>query len=56
MKKTDVSDVIRYLEQIEKDPKEKEKFNRSMKQAAERERKRENSEFSAMFLSAIRIP
>ena len=56
MKKTDFGDVIRYLEQLEKDPAEKERFNRSVKRAAERERKRKDGEFTAMFLDAIRIP
>lgn len=56
MKKTDVSKAIEYLEQIQKNPAEKEKFNRSIKQIAEREKKRKNGEFSGMFLSAIRLP
>ena len=56
MSKVNFDDVIRYLEQAERDPAEKERFNRSVKRAAERERKRKDGEFSAMFLDAIRIP
>ena len=56
MKKSDIEAAVKYLEQIAKDPKEKERFNRSIQQAAQRERKRKDGEFSAMFLSAIRIP
>ena len=56
MKKTDWSDVLEYLEKLEKNPDEKERFNRSVKRAAERERKKKDGEFTAMFLDAIRIP
>ena len=56
MKRTDFDDVLRYLEQAERDHAEKERFNRSVKRAAERERKRKDGEFTAMFLDAIRIP
>ena len=51
-----MDDIVRYLEQVEKNPNEKARFNRSMKRAAERERKRKDGEFTAMFLDAIRIP
>ena len=62
MKKTvsrsacDISDVLEYIAILEKDPKEKERFNRSVRRAAEKERKRPGGEFSALFLDAIRIP
>ena len=55
-KKTDFSDVIEYLKQIENDPREKTKFNQSIKRAAEKEKRRPGGEFSALFMGAIRIP
>jgi len=53
---TNIADVLRYLDEIANNPKEKVRFNRDMKRAAERERKRSGGEFSAMFMDAIRIP
>ena len=56
MKKSDVETAVKYLEEIAKNPKEKEQFNRSIQRAAQQERKRKDGEFTALFLSAIRIP
>lgn len=55
-KSSDVADILEYLKILEQNPREKERFNRLLKQQAERERKRKDGEFSAMFLDAIRIP
>ena len=58
MKNRSVSteDLVHYLEQLQKDPAEKERFNRSIRKEAEKERKRKGGQFTAMFLDAIRIP
>ena len=52
----DITDVLNYLEELSSNPKEKERFNRSIKKEAERERKRKDGEFSALFMEAFRIP
>jgi len=56
MTRKDIEDALHYLEQLEHNPKEKERFNRSMKHHAERERKRKDGDVLASFLDAIRIP
>ena len=53
---TSIADVLRYLDKIASNPKEKVRFNRDMKRAAEKERKRSGGEFSALFMDAVRIP
>lgn len=57
MKKTiTTEELLQYLQELEKNPTEKERFNRSVRRAAERERRKDGGEFTAMFLDAIRIP
>lgn len=58
MKKQDIStdDIVRYLDELKNNPAERERFARSIKREADKERRRDGGEFSAMFLDAIRIP
>lgn len=56
MTRKDIEDALHYLEQLEHNPEEKERFNRSMKHHTERERKRKDGDILASFLDAIRIP
>jgi hypothetical protein len=55
-KKTSVSDLAAYLDELERNPAEKAAFNAALRRAVRKERKRKGGEFAADFLSAVRIP